>query len=294
MKKIIFTMVASFLMMSCTNKTVEDWRNDESDKNAKQYAMTRGTYGSFMFKQLNGDPMGYTELILEPSLENKETPDGLGMERRSILTGSLTHLDQSQAQLTFSSGSYDYKSGLIVLSIPVGVGDKKIKFIGVISEDKKTITGTIEAEGVDPQFGGKVSLKRNAPRPQLPRTTNGPKEVKQYAGNMVLPDGGASKATLTISNPVVDPKNKFYNLFVPSTEVEVGLRIDVLDLDLSTPRGHVDNYFNSLTAIFETGDSTGRRYTNTLECTGLPADKWNCSLTHARAGESRGEFTRVR
>lgn len=294
MKKFIFIVTASFLtMISCTNKNVEEFRSDESAKLIQQFSAAAGTYGGVMFSKLDGSAKGYMELVLQASIETQPRPDGLGMERRASLAGTILHFDSTRTQISFVSGTYDPKSGMIIVSVPIG--DKKIKIIGVISDDKETIVATIEAEGVDPKFGAQATLKKNAPRVSLPNTstTTLPNETLKYAGKLIFPNNGPEfDVIMSISTSIVDSRVKFYNLLVPTKEVEVSLNIDSTTT-VSTPKGFLDTHFQTLDALFEFSSTSGERFTNKFVCSGILNAVTDCALSHPRFGESKGQLKRL-
>ncbi|OQW53750.1 MAG: hypothetical protein A4S09_06800 [Proteobacteria bacterium SG_bin7] len=290
MKNVIFVVLTTWVMISCTNKNVDDARNEEAAKVIAQYRSLEGTYGGSGSRNSDGSPMGDIQLLLRADIDSRERPDGISNEIHASLAGTITHLDTTQAQISFSSGTYDEKSGAIVISVPVG--DKKIKILGVISGDKKTISTAIEAEGVDPKFGVKAILKKNAP-PITPKTTNQDTEAMIYSGKLAFQNSPTEyKIIMSISTPIVDARIKFYNLLVPTKEVEVTLNIDG-DLSVSTPKGYLDTYFHTLNALFESTSNSGERFLNKLLCGGLPDKEVRCALTHPRLGKSTGVFTRV-
>ncbi len=303
MKKIIFIVATSLVMLSCTNKNLEDFRKSKFDEAIQRYNSIAGIYRARtpMLSKFDKAPMGYIQLILTPKSKSSESPDGTSTEMRPFLTGSITHIDKTSTQITFESGSYDYDTGTIVITVPVG--DQKIQIYGVISNDKKTIATTIQAEGGDPRFGGNVSLEKDAPLVTVTDTGNPDPDVVQYTGIFNYPkhdDGDRHRPTtvkiiMSISTPTVDPKFRFYNLLVPTKEVDIGLLYvfdNGMSYRLNTPKGHIDSQFRTLNAVFETGGTTDT-FKNSLACLGMENDQWNCVITHLPLGQSKGVLTRV-
>lgn len=291
MKKIIF-VVTVLLSVSCTNKNVDDWRKSRAAEEAARLKQAAGNYRGAGTSRFDQSPMGTFDLYLEADMETAPRPDGVGTEGRATFKGRLIHLGETRATLSFKSGYYDDQSGTIILDIPIK--DKKVKIYGTIRNG--VLDANIEAEDSSDEFGAHVVLKKTAETTpmEVPEPTNTGIEVSRYSGSFTLPNNQTTSSVMQITNPTIDPQMKFYNLLVRTKEVEVGLTFFDGDIQISTPRGHLDTYFHTLSAIFETSGSSGDRFTNKLVCSGLPDDAWKCEFTNAKIGVSKGVLTRVR
>jgi len=151
------------LLFGCKDKNMDDYRLEQLQESLTRISAVSGAYSGAVTSRVDGTNLGAITLKFQAKTDIQSNNGNVSNQQNAVVSGSLKFQSVSSAEVIFSNGYYNDKTGdfQVTISIPQGPGViNKLSLSGVVSGN--SWLGTIEADG-QPEFAGELNLQKNSP-----------------------------------------------------------------------------------------------------------------------------------
>ena len=279
-------LVAVGLVGCAKDQTVDDYRAAKGLQKYAEIQAISGTYRGDINSKKDGLSLGALAISVGPDTKVQNSSDNIGTEQQVFVKGTLNYAGVTNANLVFSRGYFDSKTGVFKVDIPVLTIENTQSMIsieGTISNGN--FTGNLTVDGIS-DYGAVFSLTLNGPASsasslQSSRAQKIKSQNQIFTGKYQL-DKKDWPLTLTLRSTETKPDQLFLSIFQPLRSVYATFDDGLLQLNFTS--AHIDDIANTLR-----GQTSIESGSVQVECLSFSVrdviQSWDCLLSGPRMKE---------